>query len=111
MNVFEFVRSLKDYSNLSDEEIYNLKPLNLSNNLLKSLPESLGNLNNLQRLLLSYNQLIFLPESLGKLSNLQKLWSGNNQLNDQAQDVLKTLVMTNSEITTLITDNFDFLRN
>ena len=154
MDIFEFVRSFKKYSKLSDEEILNLRELLLNNNYLTSLPESIGNLTNLQTLILFYNRLTSLPESIGNLSNLQilsliankltslpesigdlsnlrDLWLSrnkltslpesigdlsnlreldlsNNELNDQAQDVLKTLVMTNSVIIKLATDNFDF---
>ena len=54
------------------------------------------------------NQLSSLPESFGDLSKLQELYLANNQLNPQAQNVLKTLVMTNSVITYISTDDFDF---
>src|SRR5437867_2123058 len=53
-----------------------LQKLNLSNNQLMTLPESLaalGALTQLQTLNLSNNQLTALPESLGQLTQLQSL--------------------------------------
>ena len=88
--------------------IKNLEKLYLENNQLKSIPENIGNLSNLEELDLENNQLTSLPESLRNLSNLQELYLENNQLNGQAESVLKFLVMTNSIITELKTDNFDF---
>jgi Leucine-rich repeat (LRR) protein len=51
----------------------NLKSLNLSDNLLKELPEEIGNLKNLVHLDLSYNQIRDLPESITQCKKLKYL--------------------------------------
>lgn len=57
-----------------------LKELVLSNNLLTSISESIGQLIDLQSLDLSNNELTILPESIGQLINLQSLDLSNNEL-------------------------------
>ncbi|WP_186376255.1 leucine-rich repeat domain-containing protein, partial [Hyella patelloides] len=47
--------------------------LNLADNQLTTIPESLANLSNLRGLDLSDNQLTTIPESLANLSNLRWL--------------------------------------
>ncbi|UYP44090.1 hypothetical protein NEF87_000375 [Candidatus Lokiarchaeum ossiferum] len=47
--------------------------LNLDNNQIDKLPESLGNLTKLEQLDLAYNNLHTLPNSFGNLTNLHKL--------------------------------------
>jgi len=54
--------------------------LNLSNNQLTSIPESIGNLSNLDVLALYNNQLTTLPESIVNLSSLRALSLHHNQL-------------------------------
>ena len=58
----------------------NLQRLDLSNNRLTALPESLGNLSNLKYLFLRHNALTALPSSLGNLSELQYLHLNDNAL-------------------------------
>jgi Leucine-rich repeat (LRR) protein len=54
--------------------------VNLSNNIISSLPESIGDLNNLTSLQLQNNKLTLLPESIGNLNNLTSLQLQNNKL-------------------------------
>ncbi|MEM9274092.1 MAG: COR domain-containing protein [Cyanobacteria bacterium P01_F01_bin.143] len=60
--------------------LFNLTKLNLWNNNLKILPESIGNLSKLTYLSLRDNQLTNLPESIGNLSRLIKLVLWKNKL-------------------------------
>jgi hypothetical protein len=60
--------------------IISLKILDLHNNKLNSLPESIGNLVNLISLDLDDNSLITLPESLVNLSKLKTLGLTNNKV-------------------------------
>jgi predicted ATPase len=57
-----------------------LTSLNLSDNQLTTLPDSLGQLTQLTSLNLSDNQLTTLPDSLGQLTQLTSLNLSNNQL-------------------------------
>ncbi len=59
-------KSYDDYINY----LSNLEELDLSDNYLTSLPESIGKLTNLKELNLSYNLLRGLPESIRNLTNL-----------------------------------------
>ena len=59
----------------------NLEYLNVGNNKLKSLPESIGNLFGLEELYLNHNKLKLLPKSIINLSNLEILdLLGNKKL-------------------------------
>ena len=80
--------------------------LDLYNNNLTSLPESIGSLSNLQELDLSYNNLINISESIGSLSNLKKLWLSNNKLTSLPESIgslsnLKELYLSNNNLTSL----------
>ena len=54
--------------------------MNLSNNQLTLLPESIGDLDNLETIILHHNQITSLPESFGNLSSLFSLNLGYNTL-------------------------------
>eukprot|EP00913_Durusdinium_trenchii_P009222 g8669.t1 len=56
------------------------KGLDLSNNVLNSLPEYVGSLKNLRHLELQNNHLSSVPFSFGNLSSLEKLDLSNNKL-------------------------------
>ncbi|XP_053989160.1 leucine-rich repeat protein 1 [Hylaeus volcanicus] len=58
----------------------NLKLLDISNNLLTTLPEQIGKLHALINLKASKNMLSYLPQSLGKLSKLKYLDLSKNNL-------------------------------
>lgn len=56
----------------------NLRELNLSNNCIVLLPDSLSQLKNLEICDFSYNQILIVPESFRNLKNLKKLVLNNN---------------------------------
>lgn len=58
----------------------NLSSLDLSHNLIDSIPASLGNLVNLKYLNLSHNKISLFPAELGSLAQLQKLVVNNNNI-------------------------------
>lgn len=59
-------------------ELKMLRELRLANNKLVTLPETMGNLENLETLILDNNSIVKLPKSLGKLNNLKRLYLHNN---------------------------------
>ena len=74
-----------------------LTRLSLTNNLLEALPESFGNLHALIGLFLEYNQLITLPESFGNLQALARLsLNGNSTLRGIPMEMLQ--LSSNCEI-------------
>ena len=58
---------------------------------LKSLPETIGNLQALRDFEVWGNQLTSLPEEIGKLTVLQKLYVRGNQLNEPSKTLLDEL--------------------
>ena len=72
----------------------NIVTLNLSNNQLTALPDSIGKLTNLVILNLSYNQLKELPPDIGKLTNLTHLYISGNQLKELPPDIGKLTNLT-----------------
>ena len=62
------------------ELLTHLESLNVNDNQLISLPNSIGNLSNLVTLFVGENQLTSLPESIVNLTNLTSLVLQNNQL-------------------------------
>ncbi|KAJ7406394.1 Leucine-rich repeat-containing protein 1 [Pitangus sulphuratus] len=77
-----------------DMDLYNLASLELRENLLTYLPESLAQLQRLEELDLGNNELYHLPETIGALFNLKDLWLDGNQLAEIPQEVgnLKNLL-------------------
>lgn len=61
-------------------QLESLKTLDLYMNKLKTLPETVGNLQSIQTLYLSVNQLKTLPKSIGNLKSLKKLELKRNSL-------------------------------
>lgn len=57
-----------------------LETLELRENLLKDLPESISRLTKLERLDLGDNDIVTLPSHLGYLPALQELWLDHNEL-------------------------------
>jgi Leucine-rich repeat (LRR) protein len=55
------------------KKFQNLLCLNLDQNLIKSIPESISSLKNLKELILSQNKIAFLPDAIGDFENLAKL--------------------------------------
>lgn len=71
-----------------------LESLELRENLLKHLPESISQLTKLERLDLGDNEIEELPPHLGYLPSLQELWLDHNQLTRLPPEIglLKNLV-------------------
>jgi Leucine-rich repeat (LRR) protein len=69
----------------------NVTTLNLNDNQLTTLPDSIGNLTNLEKLILDNNQLTTLPNSIGNLTNLETLFLDNNQLTTTLPDSIENL--------------------
>lgn len=57
-----------------------MESLELRENLLKDLPESISRLTKLERLDLGDNDIVTLQSHLGYLPSLQELWLDHNQL-------------------------------
>jgi Leucine-rich repeat (LRR) protein len=79
LNLQVFNNQLKSLPD-SVANLQNLIDLVVSNNQLKSLPDSVGNLQNLRNLKVFNNQLESLPDSVGQLQNLFYLHAWNNTL-------------------------------
>ncbi len=84
----------------------NLVGLNLYNQGLTTLPESIGNLTSLTHLRLNNNQLTNLPESIGNLKSLEILDLSTNKFTTFPEVVLnlkflKQLSLQNNRLTTL----------
>jgi leucine-rich repeat protein SHOC2 len=80
-----------------------LLTLNLSDNQITSLPESIGNLTCLIQLDLSGNHITSLSESIGNLTNLTALYLDNNQITSLPENIgnltyLTELFLSNNPI-------------
>ena len=64
----------------SIENLTSLIELNVGQNQLVSVPESIGNMASLYSLFEHKNQLTALPESIKKLTRLTWLWFGDNPM-------------------------------
>lgn len=67
-------------SAIVSDTLVKLEKLDLSNNQLATLPDSISNLGNLEELKLDHNQMIVLPDAVGKLSKLKALSLRHNQI-------------------------------
>ena len=61
--------------------------LNVGNNLLTTLPTSLGSLGNLEELVMNSNQLKSLPPFIGRLSHLRVLIANSNCIAEVAEEL------------------------
>uniref|UniRef100_A0A182SC63 Disease resistance R13L4/SHOC-2-like LRR domain-containing protein n=1 Tax=Anopheles maculatus TaxID=74869 RepID=A0A182SC63_9DIPT len=79
---------------LKKRSLSKLVSLELRENLLKNLPESISQLTKLERLDLGDNEIDELPSHLGYLPSLQELWLDHNQLQRLPPEIglLKKLV-------------------
>jgi hypothetical protein len=96
-------------------DLRKLQHLWLSSNRLRTLPDSIGNLVNLQELSLYNNELTCWPGSIGNLVNLQYLWLNSNQLTTLPDSIgnlvnLQQLYLSNNKLTGL-PDSIGNLRN
>jgi internalin A len=90
----------------SISQLSQLQWLNLADNQITTLPESISQLSKLQELYLDYNQLTTLPESISELSQLHTLYLDNNQLTTLPESIsqlsqLQELHLYNNQLTTL----------
>eukprot|EP01112_Ceratiomyxa_fruticulosa_P021984 TRINITY_DN7930_c0_g1_i1.p1 TRINITY_DN7930_c0_g1~~TRINITY_DN7930_c0_g1_i1.p1 ORF type:complete len:619 (-),score=165.17 TRINITY_DN7930_c0_g1_i1:9-1865(-) len=82
--------SFNQFSNFPDLRLFQcLEELNLSGNLLTTLPPLISNFPKLRSLILNGNQLTAIPPELGKLRNLEKLEVGNNQVSVLCKEIGK----------------------
>ncbi|CDW79052.1 leucine rich repeat family protein [Stylonychia lemnae] len=87
-----------------------LRCVDLRNNQIKHLPDSLSNLNILWKLRLDFNLLEYLPNGIGKLERLEVLTASNNKLRElpkslyQLQEKLGMLQLNDNLIKSLSND-------
>jgi Leucine-rich repeat (LRR) protein len=87
-------------------QLKNLKELDLHDNQLSTLPAEIGQLTNLTSLDISNNQLSELPAEIWQLKNLTRLWLSDNQLSELPAEIgqltnLTELVLPYNELSTL----------
>ena len=78
-----------DYDLSTDQVNFNLESLDLYNNKLEELPESIGKLSTLKELDLYRNKLKNLPKSFGKLENLKRLTILENDITELPESIKK----------------------
>ena len=87
------------------DEDYRLKELNLDENSLTNIPESIGMLSNLTHLKLHDNNIIFIPDEITNLSNLDVLDLSRNQIANLPESIsdlnVFLLQLDYNELTTL----------
>ena len=71
---------VEEILNYVTEKNITVRMLDLSNNQLTTLPESIGKLQSLKKLFLGNNHFTTLPESITKLQSLEKLYLDHNLL-------------------------------
>ncbi len=83
-----------------------LTTLDLRGNQLSSLPDAIGNLASLKILELYNNKLSSLPDSIGNLTSLQELWLNDNKLTSMPDTIcnlqsLESLALQNNKLSSL----------
>jgi hypothetical protein len=93
--VVELNLNFKDLKTLPESigQLDSLVTLFLQNNQLINIPESIGNLTALQHLALTENKLKILPESIGNLRVLKELWISNNLLKSLPESIEKLIIL------------------
>uniref|UniRef100_UPI002636BAF0 leucine-rich repeat domain-containing protein n=1 Tax=uncultured Psychrobacter sp. TaxID=259303 RepID=UPI002636BAF0 len=84
----------------------NLAALDVRNNILSELPESIGRLTNLESLIIGDNNLSELPESIGQLTNLWCLKIEDNNLSELPESIGR---LTNLEVLDVRNNNLSEL--
>lgn len=109
-SIFDFIRDFIDFDPESNED-YNLdlndvgietipddigdlneshvSEINLSNNEITSLPDSIGRLKKIDQLYLSHNELVTLPETIGDLTALKYLYIDRNSITSLPESIGK----------------------
>nr|NGX39765.1 E3 ubiquitin-protein ligase SlrP [Chlamydiota bacterium] len=100
------LKTLEDWFKANLHVLQGVKKLDLRNNQLTSIPDSLGGLKALEKLWLHENQLTSIPDSLGGLTALELLLLHENQLTTIPDSLgglkaLKVLDLNNNQLTTI----------
>jgi len=82
------------FGSTQQQGLQNISSMNLNNNLLTLVPDSIGNLTALTVLNLSDNQLTSIPDSIGNLTALAKLYLGKNQLTSIPDSIGNLIALT-----------------